>query len=108
MCIRDSYSADEFKKIYAQYYMEALSVKSTTKKHSDVLFHILGFLKKIINSEQKSDIIKSIERYKEGVYPLIVPITLLKHYISIHKISYIKDQIYLHPYPYNLSLRNHV
>lgn len=98
----------EFKDQYASIYMEAMGVKATLKKHSDTLQHILGFLKKIITSEQKADMLKSIENFRQGVYPLIVPITLLRHYITVNKIRYIEDQYYLQPHPENLSLRNHV
>ncbi len=98
----------EFKDEYAKQYMEALAVMASPKKHGDALLHILGFLKKQINSEQKIDIIKSIENYRLGIHPLIVPITLLNHYITVYKIPYIQDQVYLQPHPADLSLRNHV
>lgn len=101
-------SPTDFKDNYASVYMEALTVKTTAKKHSDALLHILGFIKKLASTDQKADILQSIENYRKGIHPLIVPITLLNHYITIHKVVYVQDQYYLHPHPMDLSLRNHV
>ena len=97
----------DFKQEYSVLYMEALAVQTTRKKHGDVLLHILGFLKKILTKEQKEDILKAIKNYTESVYPLIVPMTLLNHYITLNKIDYIQKQIYLCPTPEDLCLRNH-
>ncbi|MFQ5843244.1 MAG: DUF1722 domain-containing protein, partial [Thermodesulfobacteriota bacterium] len=40
--------------------------------------------------------------------PLIVPITLINHYVRKYDQSYLKAQYYLHPHPLELQLRNHV
>ena len=101
-------TSGDFKDKYASGYMEALALNTTPKKHSDALLHILGFLKKTTTSKQKADLLSSIENYRNGVVPLIVPITLLNHYITINEVPYITDQYYLNPHPADLSLRNHV
>ena len=101
-----SFSPVEFKKKYASLYMEALAVKSTQKKNCDVLLHMLGFLKKILGSKEKQDLLETIESYRKEIVPLAVPLTLLKHYIKVHEIPYVEDQFYLDPHPYDLSLRN--
>ena len=88
--------------------MEALSSKTTIKKNTDTLMHILGFLKKNLTGDAKAGILREIENYHNGIHPLIVPLTLLKHYINIFDVPYIKDQTYLNPHPFDLSLRNHV
>ena len=100
--------AKEFKSTYAKAYMETFKVKSTRKKNMDVLLHILGFMKTQLNSLQKKDLLQVIQSYREGTIPLIVPVTLLSHYIRVFDIAYIKDQYYLNPHPYNLSLRNNI
>ena len=101
-------STDEFKSKYAEGYMAALAVKTTAKTHCDVLLHLLGFLKKNLNTEQKSDILMTIENYRNSIYPLIVPLVLINHYISVYKVPYVKDQYYLNPHPLDLSLRSHI
>jgi len=49
-----------------------------------------------------------IKQYHAGEIPLIVPITLLKHYINKYDQKYLKQQVYLSPHPAQLMLRNHV
>ena len=50
-----------------------------------------------------------IEDYRQGLVPLIVPLTLLKHHLSRYLVpEWVHQQVYLHPYPKELMLRNHV
>ncbi len=98
----------EFKQRYARMFMEALTYKTTRRKNTNVLQHILGFLKKELASVEKADIIRVIDDYHAALVPLIVPLTLLRHYVYKHNIDYIKDQVYLNPHPKELMLRNHV
>lgn len=93
---------------YCRLYLEALACKTTVKKNVDVLHHILGFLKKQLAREEKSDILETIENYHRGFVPLVVPLTLLKHYVNKFGIEYVQNQIYLNPHPKELMLRNHV
>jgi uncharacterized protein YbgA (DUF1722 family) len=47
--------------------------------------------------------------HRQGLVPLIVPLTLLKHHLSRHPVpEWVHQQVYLHPYPKELMLRNHV
>ncbi|MFK7824721.1 MAG: YbgA family protein [Oligoflexales bacterium] len=102
------YKPREFFSLYSKTYMEALSTKTTIKKNVDTLMHILGFLKKHLNGNAKTCILNEIENYRCSIHPLIVPVSLLKHYIEMYEVEYIKDQTYLNPHPFDLSLRNHV
>ena len=51
---------------------------------------------------------KRLERYRRGMLPLIVPVTLISHYVRKYDQPYLKDQYYLNPHPIELQLRNHV
>lgn len=102
------YTPTKFKNNYADIFMKCLEIKTTIKKNTDVLFHIFGFMKKILSSEEKEQILEVINLFHQQVHPLIVPLTLLKYMIKIHNVDYIKDQSYLQPHPQELSLRNHV
>jgi uncharacterized protein YbgA (DUF1722 family)/uncharacterized protein YbbK (DUF523 family) len=93
---------------YARLFMEGLSIKTTTKKNANVLQHILGFLKEKLTSEEKKDIVESIEDFRKEITPILVPLTLLRHYVKKHSITYIADQVFLQPHPKELMLRNHV
>jgi len=49
-----------------------------------------------------------IADYHQGLTPLIVPLTLIKHYVQVFDVEYIREQVYLNPHPKELMLRNHV
>jgi uncharacterized protein YbgA (DUF1722 family)/uncharacterized protein YbbK (DUF523 family) len=102
------YTPAQMRDEYSLLFMEGLKVKTTAKKNVNVLYHIMGYLKKHLEPADKQDIIRVIEDYHKELTPLIVPITLLKHYIAKYNIEYIRDQIYLNPHPKELMLRNHV
>ena len=40
--------------------------------------------------------------------PLVVPLTLLRHYVRLLKVAYLAEQTYLEPHPKELMLRNRV
>jgi uncharacterized protein YbgA (DUF1722 family)/uncharacterized protein YbbK (DUF523 family) len=102
------YSPSELMTQYGTMFMEALKTKTTTRKHVDVLQHLAGFLKKQLSRDERQELVEVIEDYHRGLTPLIVPLTLIVHYVRIHQVSYLLDQVYLTPHPKELMLRNHV
>ncbi len=100
--------SDKVAEDYLAELMSALRWKATRKKHTNVLQHLLGYLKKTLASEDKSSLLASIENYRLGKVPLIVPVTLLSDYFRRYPDSYISDQIYWQPYPAELGLRNDI
>ncbi|MFC2037757.1 YbgA family protein [Chloroflexota bacterium] len=94
---------------YGAMLMEGLSVMGKRGKHVNVLQHLMGFLKNHISSEDKQELLGLIEDYRQGLLPLIVPLTLLKHHLNRHPVpDWVDQQVYLNPYPKELMLRNHV
>ena len=93
---------------YEQKFMETLKQKATPRKHSNVLYHLVGYLKRDLDSEDKQELTSVIEDYRNSLVPLIVPITLLKHHFRRHPDAWVMEQTYLDPYPAELMLRNHV
>ena len=93
---------------YIYSFMEAFSYKSTNKKNTDVLLHMIGYFKKLLSTEDKKDILDAIENYRNELVPLIVPVTLIRHYVRKYDVTYLQDQVYLNPHPKELMLRNHV
>lgn len=91
---------------YATLLMSAMSKRATRKLHSNVLMHIMGFLKDKLDSGDKAELLDIIEQYRRGQIPLIVPVTLLKHYLRRCPDPYIARQYYLNPHPEELMLRN--
>jgi uncharacterized protein YbgA (DUF1722 family)/uncharacterized protein YbbK (DUF523 family) len=86
--------------------MAALTQRATRRSHSNVLFHLSGYLKRSIPPAQRQRLAVLIEDYRTGKVPLIVPITLLKHHFADNPNAYIKGQVFLDPYPEELRVRN--
>ena len=93
---------------YGELFMKALAVKATVRKHVNVLQHILGYFKERLGAREKAELLGVIGDYHQGLTPLIVPLTLIKHYVRIFDVGYIRDQVYLNPHPIEVMLRNHV
>jgi uncharacterized protein YbgA (DUF1722 family)/uncharacterized protein YbbK (DUF523 family) len=95
--------------IAAQYFsdlMSALKKCATRRTHTNVLQHLTGYLKQTIGAADKQEIQQLITQYHQGIVPLIVPLTLLKHHFRQHPDPYVALQVYMQPHPENLSLRN--
>lgn len=93
---------------YEELMMAGLAQHATVSKNTNVLQHIMGYFKKELSSGEKAEMLEVIGRYHGRLVPLIVPLTLLKHYVAKYDKSYLKGQIYLDPHPAELMLRNHV
>jgi uncharacterized protein YbgA (DUF1722 family)/uncharacterized protein YbbK (DUF523 family) len=99
-------SLDEAYSSYGQLLAQALQLKTTSKKHCNVLHHVFGYFKKELSADEKQEVLEMIEAYRRGDVPLIVPITLLNHYVRKFKQPYLEQQYYLHPHPLDLRLRS--
>jgi uncharacterized protein YbgA (DUF1722 family)/uncharacterized protein YbbK (DUF523 family) len=99
------------KELYQQYQtilVETLQLKTTPKKNANVLQHMMGYFKEELSSGEKQELLEVIDHYRKEYIPLIVPITLMQHYVRKYDQPYLKQQIYLNPHPLELQLRNHV
>lgn len=97
---------DSIADIYIQELMQALKRRVNRSHHVNVLQHIMGYLKKQISPDDKIELIACIEAYRREETPLVVPMTLLKHYFRLHPDDYMSRQVYLQPHPEKLGLRN--
>jgi uncharacterized protein YbgA (DUF1722 family) len=93
---------------YLALLMKTLALQSTVKKNVNVLHHILGYFKKTLSPDEKQESLEIIEEYHRYLVPLVVPVTLLRHYVRKYDEPYLREQVYLHPHPAELMLRNHV
>ena len=97
--------------IYEKYLEEltaALKLNATVNKHRNVLQHLMGYFKRDINTGEKKELLDQIVAFASGLIPLIVPVTLINHYIRKYDQKYLAGQYYLNPHPLELKLRNHV
>jgi uncharacterized protein YbgA (DUF1722 family) len=99
------------KELFQQYQvllMEALKFKTTPKKNSNVLMHMMGYFRERLSSDEKQELLEVIDFYRKVHIPLIVPVTLINHYVRKYDQPYLRQQVYLNPHPLELQLRNHV
>ena len=101
-------AGDLLQRDYTEGFMTALTAIATTRRHTNVLQHMAGYFKDRLDSSSKRELLAAIEDYRTALVPLIVPITLIRHYVRIHDTSYLAGQLYLDPHPKELMLRNHV
>ena len=94
--------------MFIQLLMSGLVHVATRKSHTNVLQHIRGYLKRNLGASDKDEMDSLIMQYRSGHIPLIVPLTLLRHHFRRHDSQYINAQVYMQPYPEQLSLRNQI
>ena len=97
--LRDSYESQ---------FMLGLAALATRQRHTNVLQHMAGYFKKQLGDDDKHELQSVIDDYRRGLVPLVVPITLIRHYVRRFNVEYLQGQMYLAPHPKELMLRNHV
>jgi uncharacterized protein YbgA (DUF1722 family) len=102
------YKRDELFEHYFRTLMEGLQFLATVRKNTNVLQHMAGYFKQQLSADEKMELQDVITNYHRELVPLIVPITLLHHYVRKYNAEYLKQQAYLNPHPVELMLRNHV
>lgn len=98
----------DFQEQYESGFMAALSRVATPGRNTNVLQHAAGHLKAMLDSPSRTELAELIHDYRRGLVPLVVPITLIGHYVRVHDVEYLRGQVFLEPHPKELMLRNHV
>ncbi|MEE2730433.1 MAG: DUF523 and DUF1722 domain-containing protein [Pseudomonadota bacterium] len=95
---------------YIRLLMAALENPPKRGTQCNVLMHLMGYLKQVLSPRDKQELVISIEDYRRGIVPLIVPIALLRHHFEqkAEEHAYPLQQHYLAPYPHELGLRSHI
>ena len=99
---------DTLREQYESRFMRALAVVATTRRHTNVLRHMAGHLKTFLGNAARQELLESIDEYRRGLLPLLVPLTLIRHQVRTHGVACLANQTYLDPHPRELMLRNHV
>ena len=99
---------NELREQYEMTFMAALRRVATVRKNVNVLQHMLGFFSKELEEASRRELVTHIDDYRRGLIPLVVPMTLIRHYVRLLDVEYLQDQVYLNPHPKELALRNHV
>ena len=98
----------EFRDAYMKGFMEIMALKTTRGKHATVLVKMAGYLSDHLSAEERKRVRAAIGNFRRGQAPLIVPMTLLNHYIEMHEVTGVDHQTYLNLHPGELMLRNRV
>jgi len=93
---------------YTEEFMTALAKPATVRRHVNTLQHMLGYFRDRLGAGARRHLHDTVEDYRQGTVPLIVPLTLIRHYVVLLDVEYLRDQTYLQPHPKELALRNHV
>ncbi len=93
---------------YARGFMAALRPLATPRRQVNVLQHVMGYFRGVLDDRDRRELAELIDDYGRGLLPLIVPITLIRHHVRRHEIAYLEGQVYLAPHPKELMLRNRV
>ncbi|MCS7237407.1 MAG: DUF523 and DUF1722 domain-containing protein [Thermoguttaceae bacterium] len=98
----------ELKAQYEELFLQALEVPTTRGKHANVMHHMLGFFSDKLDRESRQEVLATIEDFRKGQVPLVVPLVLIRHYVRVFDVEYLKGQVYLEPYPAELALRSQI
>jgi uncharacterized protein YbgA (DUF1722 family)/uncharacterized protein YbbK (DUF523 family) len=92
--------------LYGALFFEALARPAAPRRHAAVLRHTAGLLERQLSEEERGELHRLIEDFRRGRVPLVIPVTLLRHYARMLHIDTLADQIYLNPHPKELMLRD--
>jgi len=90
---------------YIKGLMTALTLRANRRSHTNVLMHLQGYFKRVLTPSQKQELAEAIDKYRIGIFPLLVPLTLIRHYLREYPNPYLSEQVYLNPHPDTLKLR---
>ncbi len=100
--------AGEYKALYMAAFMEAMAVSATSARHTRAMRSLAMCLRGQLPAPESTRVMGMIKEYSAGLVPLVVPLTLLRHYGELRKVTAVVGQTYLNPHPGELMLRNHV
>jgi uncharacterized protein YbgA (DUF1722 family)/uncharacterized protein YbbK (DUF523 family) len=92
---------------YETRFLAALAECASVGRHVNVLQHMQGYFSEQLTPEEREELGYVVDEYAREQVPLIVPVTLFRHYIVKYQIVYLMQQHYLSPHPAELKLRNH-
>ncbi|WP_368928575.1 YbgA family protein [Mixta calida] len=98
-------SLDAYATEYRNRLMHLMSHRASRRNHTNVLMHVQGYFRRQLTSAQRQELASLIDRYRQGLQPLLAPITLIKHYMKEYPHEWLSQQRYFEPWPEALRLR---
>lgn len=85
--------------------MFALKQRAGRKGHTNALMHLQGYFKRFIGTNERQALADVIDKYRQGLLPLMAPMTLIQHLLIKFPNDYLSKQVYIKPHPEKLALR---
>jgi uncharacterized protein YbgA (DUF1722 family)/uncharacterized protein YbbK (DUF523 family) len=101
-------SARALAREYLEGFTRVMRRAPTHKGHTNVLQHVAGFVSRALDGEDRRELSETIEQYRRELVPLIVPITLIRHWVRKQRERYLSEQVYLYASPHELMLLNRI
>jgi uncharacterized protein YbbK (DUF523 family)/uncharacterized protein YbgA (DUF1722 family) len=92
-----------FEAEYRGAFMAAVARRVSAGRHVNVLQHMVGYFKDDLDAATRNDILGVVDDYRAGLVELIVPVTLIRHYVRRLGIDYLAGQAYLERGPKELG-----
>lgn len=89
---------------YGSLFMEILGKKPSRGKHINAIEHMSGFVKKILDKDDKAELKSLLDQYRNGVVTRREPLLLLNHHLRKSKAAWPMGQYYLRPFPKELGM----
>ena len=99
---------DHVFKNYKSLFFQTLETQASINNRTNTLYHIMGYVKKNLSSEEKKDVIDLIEEFKNGIHNYMVPLKLLRFFIDKYDVEYLQNHYYFAPYPKELKLHKDI
>jgi uncharacterized protein YbgA (DUF1722 family)/uncharacterized protein YbbK (DUF523 family) len=93
---------------YGEGFLRALAHPATRGRTTDVLLHMLGHFRRVLDADDRAELADAIAWYRAEQVPLVVPLTLFRHHLRRHEVPWLARQVFLDPHPAEMMLRNHV
>ncbi len=85
----------ELREAYTAGLMDAMRLIATPKKHANVMQHMLGYFRTLLDQGDREELRQAIDDYRTGSIARLVPLTLFRHHIRRHAVAYLAGQTYV-------------
>lgn len=90
---------------YISLLMQGLARPASRGGHANVLAHLQGYLKRVLDAPSRQELAELISAYRRGEQPLLAPLAVLRHHLNRYPDTYVLYQTYLDPHPPTAALR---
>ena len=90
-------SLDEVLQSYGRQLTIALAHPASRNDHVNVMQHLLGYMKPVLDHDAKQEFLLAVDAYKARKISLCVPLDLVRHHFSFYPHPFVECQVYLYP-----------